>query len=176
MTTKKTDTKQDAIAHLGELIQDIKVTMMTTVEADGSIRSRPMWTHNENFNGELWFFTNESAPKCDEVRDDHHVNLAYSDASRDRYVSVSGMARIVRDRQKIHELWDPSLKAWFPKGVDDPDIALICVSVDKAEYWDTPNKHMVQLVGFVKSVLTGEKYTPGDHQKIDLGQGSGAAH
>ena len=168
MTTKKTE-KKDAVAHLAELIQGIKVTMMTTVEADGSIRSRPMWTQNSDFDGQLWFFTHEAAPKVDEVEEDHHVNLAYSDSSRDRYVSVSGTARVVRDRAKIHEMWDPSLKAWFPKGVDDPDIALLCVSVNKAEYWDTPNKHMVQLIGFVKSVLTGEPYRPGGHEKLDLG-------
>ena len=168
MTTKKTE-KKDVVAHLAELIQGIKVTMMTTVEEDGSIRSRPMWTQNSDFNGQLWFFTHEAAPKVDEVEEDHHVNLAYSDSSRDRYVSVSGTARVVRDRAKIHEMWDPSLKAWFPKGVDDPDIALLCVSVNKAEYWDTPNKHMVQLIGFVKSVLTGEPYRPGGHEKIDLG-------
>jgi general stress protein 26 len=175
MTTKKTD-KKDAVAQLAELIQGIKVTMMTTVEPDGCIRSRPMWTHNDDFKGELWFFTHESAPKVDEVQADQHVNLAYSDASRDRYVSVSGVASVVRDRQKIHELWNPALKAWFPKGVDDPDIALICVKVNKAEYWDTPNKRMVQLIGFVKAVLTGEKYSPGEHQKIDLENAGDAMH
>ena len=167
MTTNKTETK-DSVAHLAELIQGIKVTMMTTVEADGSIRSRPMWTQNTDFKGQLWFFTHEAAPKVDEVQEDHHVNLAYSDSTRDRYVSVSGMARVVRDRAKIRELWDPTLKAWFPKGVDDPDIALLCVDVTKAEYWDTPNKRMVQLIGFVKSVLTGQPYRPGGHEKLDL--------
>lgn len=170
MTTTKTD-KKDVVAHLAELIQGIKVTMLATVEKDGSLRSRPMWTQNSDFNGQLWFFTHEAAPKVDEVEEDRHVNLAYSDSSRDRYVSVTGTARVVRDRAKIHELWDPSLKAWFPKGVDDPDIALLCVTVTKAEYWDTPNKHMVQLIGFVKSVLTGEAYRPGGHEKIDLGKG-----
>jgi general stress protein 26 len=175
MTTKKTE-KKDAVAHLAELIQGIKVTMMTTVEEDGSIRSRPMWTQNSDFTGQLWFFTHEAAPKVDEVEEDHHVNLAYSDTTRDRYVSVSGTGRVVRDRTKIHELWDPTLKAWFPKGVDDPDIALLCVSVSKAEYWDTPNKRMVQLVGFVKSVLTGEPYRPGGHEKIDLGHSPSSTH
>ena len=168
MTTKKTE-KKDSVAQLAELIQGIKVTMMTTVEEDGCIRSRPMWTQNKDFDGQLWFFTRDSTPKVDEVEGDSHVNLAYADATRDRYVSVSGTARVVRDSAKIHELWDPSLKAWFPKGVDDPEIALLCVSVSKAEYWDTPNKRMVQLVGFVKSVLTGETYRPGKHEKLDLG-------
>jgi general stress protein 26 len=175
MTMKKTE-KKDAVAQLAELIQGIKVTMMTTVEKDGSIRSRPMWTQNTDFNGELWFFTHDAAPKVGEVQDDHHVNLSYADSTRDRYVSVSGTGILVRDRAKIHELWDPSLKAWFPKGVDDPDIALLCVRVEKAEYWDTPNKHMVQLVGFVKSVLTGEPYRPGGHEKLDLNPGHSSTH
>lgn len=175
MTTKKTE-KKDAVAQLAELIQGIKVTMMTTVEKDGCIRSRPMWTQNTDFNGELWFFTHDATPKVEEVRGDHHVNLSYADSTRDRYVSVSGTGRVVRDQAKIHALWDPSLKAWFPKGVEDPDIALLCVRVEKAEYWDTPNKHMVQLVGFVKSVLTGEAYHPGGHEKIDLTKSSVPTH
>ncbi|MDQ3122831.1 MAG: pyridoxamine 5'-phosphate oxidase family protein [Actinomycetota bacterium] len=36
--------------------------MMTTVEADGSLRSRPMWTQGDEFDGSLWFFTSDEAP------------------------------------------------------------------------------------------------------------------
>lgn len=167
MTTKKTETK-DAVVHLAELINGIKVAMMTTVEKDGSMRSRPMWTQNRDFDGELWFFTREPSPKVDQVLKDHHVSLAYAEPSKDRYVSVSGMAQVVHDKEKIRELWDPSLKAWFPEGLDDPEIALLRVTVTQAEYWDTPNSRMVQVVGFVKAVVTGQPYHPGDHEKINL--------
>ena len=167
MATKKTDRK-DPIAHLSELIRGIKVTMMTTMGEDGTLRSRPMWTHDRDFDGELWFFTREHSPKVDEVERDHHVNLSYSDPTRDRYVSVSGTARLVRDKEKARELWNPTLRAWFPQGLDDPELALLCVRVNKAEYWDTPNSRMVQLVGFVKGVLTGEPYRPGDNEKVNL--------
>lgn len=175
MATKKTE-KKDPIAHLGELIHGIKVAMMTTVEPDGSLRSRPMWTHNRDFDGELWFFTREHSPKVDEVEHDHHVNLSYSEPGKDRYVSVSGMARLVLDKEKARELWDPTLKAWFPQGLDDPELALLCVKVHKAEYWDTPNKRMVQLVGFVKSVLTGEQFRPGENEKVNLDESGAPLH
>jgi general stress protein 26 len=167
MVTKKTDRK-NPIEHLGELIHGIQVAMMTTVEEDGTLRSRPMWTHDRDFDGELWFFTHEHSPKVDEVERDHHVSLSYSDPTRDRYVSVSGVARLVRDKEKARELWNPTLKAWFPQGLDDPELALLGVTVTKAEFWDTPNKRMVQLVGFVKGVLTGEPYRPGEHEKVTL--------
>jgi general stress protein 26 len=175
MATKTTE-KKDPITHLGELIHGIKVTMMTTVEEEGTLRSRPMWTHDRDFDGELWFFTREHSPKVDEVERDHHVNLSYSDPTRDRYVSVSGLARLVLDKEKARELWNPTLKAWFPKGLDDPELALLCVKVNKAEYWDTPNSRMVQLVGFVKGVLTGEPYHPGDNEKVNLDEAGAPVH
>jgi general stress protein 26 len=175
MATKKLE-KKDPITHLGELIHGIKVTMMTTVEGDGSLRSRPMWTHDRDFDGELWFFTREHTPKVDAVERDHHVNLSYSDPTRDRYISVSGLARLIVDKEKARELWNPTLKAWFPKGLDDPELALLCVKVNKAEYWDTPNSRMVQLVGFVKGVLTGEPYHPGDNEKVNLDEAGAPLH
>lgn len=167
MARKTKDTK-DVIQHLDELIKGIKVAMMTTVEEDGSLRGRPMWTHDRDFDGELWFFTREHTPKVGEVEHHHHVNLAYSDPGRERYVSVSGRCRLVLDKEKARELWNPTLKAWFPQGLDDPELALLCVHVEKAEYWDTPSSRMVQLAGFVKATLTGQKYEPGDNQKVAL--------
>ena len=172
MTKKKAEkrdgSRKDAIAHLGELIHGIKVAMMTTVEADGSLRSRPMWTHDRDFDGELWFFTREHSAKVGEVEHDHHVNLSYAEPSKDRFVSVSGRCRLVLDKEKARQLWNPTLKAWFPQGVDDPELALLCVKVEKAEYWDVPSSRMVQLVGFVKAVLAGETYEPGENEKVSL--------
>ncbi|WP_224367886.1 pyridoxamine 5'-phosphate oxidase family protein [Hyalangium versicolor] len=174
MSKKKAEHKgteqgqQDAITHLGELIHGIKVAMMSTIDADGSLRSRPMWTHDRDFDGELWFFTREHSAKVDEVEHDHHVNLSYADPSKDRYISVSGRCRLVLDKEKARELWNPTLKAWFPKGLDDPELALLCVKVEKAEYWDIPNSRMVQLIGFAKAVLTGEQYRPGDNAKVQV--------
>lgn len=167
MTTTKNP--QDVVQHLGKLIHGIQVAMMTTVDTDGSLRSRPMWTHDQDFDGELWFFTNDHTHKVDEVENDHHVGLAYSDPTRNRYVSVSGRCQLIRDKAKARELWSPALKAWFPQGLDDPNLALLRVTVEKAEYWDTPNSKAVQLVGFVKAVLTGARYHPGDNQKLDRG-------
>ncbi|MFP2961967.1 pyridoxamine 5'-phosphate oxidase family protein [Myxococcus sp. 1LA] len=175
MARKKKDT-QDVTEHFDDLIKGIKVAMMTTVEADGSLRSRPMWTHDRDFDGELWFFTREHSPKVDEVAHDHHVNLAYSDPSRDRYVSVSGRCRLVLDKEKARELWNPTLKAWFPEGLDDPELALLCVRVEKAEYWDTPSSRMVQFAGMVKAAITGQPYAPGDNQKLDLDDSAPLTH
>lgn len=156
------------IRKLGEMIKEIKFAMLTTAEPDGTLRSRPMATQATEFNGELWFFTAASAPKVDEIEQDHHVNLSYAAPDKNLYVSVSGKARMVRDKQKAEELWNPAYKAWFPKGLDDPDLALLKVSVTQAEYWDSSSSAVVHLVGFVKALATGERYHAGENEKIDL--------
>lgn len=156
------------IRKLGEMIKEIKFAMLTTAEPDGTLRSRPMATQATEFNGELWFFTAASAPKVDEIEQDHHVNLSYAAPDKNLYVSVSGKARMMRDKQKAEELWNPAYKAWFPKGLDDPDLALLKVSATQAEYWDSSSSAVVHLVGFVKALATGERYHPGENEKIDL--------
>lgn len=156
------------IKKLRDLIKDIKFAMLTTIEDDGSLRSRPMATQDCDFDGDLWFFTNAKAPKVEEVQHDQHVNVSYAEPDQQKYVSVSGTAQLVRDRSKIEELWNPLFKAWFPQGLEDPDLALLKVNVDKAEYWDSPSSKVVRLAGFLKAVATGKPISnPGDNEKIE---------
>ena len=158
-----------SIEKLGEMIDGIKVAMLTTSEPDGVLRSRPMMTQQVEFDGDLWFFTSATAPKAAELQNDHNVNVSFADPGGQRYVSVSGAASLVRDPAKIRDLWHPIFKAWFPNGPDDPDLALIKVNVEQAEYWDSPSGKMVQLAGFVKSLATGQRLeNAGDNEKLDL--------
>ncbi len=152
-----------------EMIGDIRFAMLTTVGADGSLRSRPMATQKTDFDGDLWFFTDDDSPKVDEIHQEHHVAVSYADPGSQKYVSVSGFASMVQDRQRIRELWTPAVKVWFPRGVDDPHLSLLRVRVQAIEYWDSPSSKMVQLYGFAKAVLTGKRpENVGDHKKIDV--------
>lgn len=160
--------KDNPTQKLGELIKDLKFAMLTTVDDDGSLRSRPMATQNKTFDGELWFFTRASAPKVHEIEREQHVNVSYAHPTDQTYVSVSGKARVVRDVKKNEELWTAPMKAWFPKGPDDPETALLKITVDKAEYWDSASSAVVHMIGFVKATFTGKPYHAGENEKITL--------
>ncbi|MEO5929952.1 MAG: pyridoxamine 5'-phosphate oxidase family protein [Candidatus Kapaibacterium sp.] len=163
------DGENEHINKLGELIKDIRFAMLTTICDDGSLRSRPMTTQEMEFDGDLWFFTSDATPLVGEVKKENHVNVSYADADDNRYVSVSGVGEMVHDRKKIEELWNPAYKAWFPKGLEDPNIALIKVHVENAEYWDSPSSKLVALAGFVKALATGKQYDGGgEHEKLEL--------
>lgn len=161
---------QGDVEKLRDLIKGIKIAMLTTVdENNGSLRSRPMGTQTEDFDGHyLWFFTYGTSPKVQDVQKERQVNVSYADPGGNRYVSVSGRALLVRDKKTMEKYWDAPLKAWFPDGLETPDIALLQVSVDKAEYWDGPSNKLVTLVGFLKALATGEKFEGGENEKINL--------
>ena len=153
-----TESNQDNINKLRQMLKGIRIGMLTTVDDEGRLHSRPMATQEQEFDGTLWFFTGISSAKAHEIERDHHVNISYASPEDNRYVSVSGMGRLVRDPAKAKQLWSPIHKAWFPKGLDDPELGLLQVDVDRAEYWDSPSSAVVQLVGFAKSILTGRAY------------------
>ncbi len=158
----------DAIRKLNEMVKDIKFAMLTTEQPDGTLRSRPMVTQEADNDGCLWFFTGASSPKVSEVRSHQQVNVSYAAPDDQRYVSVSGTAETVRERSKIEQFWNPLYKAYFPKGMDDPDLCLLRVHITDAEYWDAPSSRMVQLAGFVKAIATGERAHIGEHKKLDI--------
>ena len=137
-------------------IKGIKIAMLTTSDKDGQLKSRPMATQETEFDGTVWFFTRDESPKVNAIENNEQVNLAYADPQGNRYVSIAGAATIVRDRAKIKELWTPAMKAWFPDGEDDPQLALIRVDAEGAQYWDFASKTLVQIAGFVKAVATGQ--------------------
>lgn len=151
---------------LFKLIEDVEYCMLATADEDGTIRSRPMATQREYKDQDLYLFTKKNSPKCVEIEHESDVNLAYAHPSKQHYVSVSGRAEMVEDRAKIEAMWNPAYKAWFPEGLDDPELGLIKVSIQKAEYWDSHSSPVVHLIGVAKAMLTGQQYKPGDHGKI----------
>lgn len=154
---------------LYELIDDIRICMMTTTGDDGHIFSRPMYALKPDEAGDLWFFTRSASPKVSEFGAEGHVNLAFAHPGKQHYVSVSGRAELVRDKRIIDEKWAEPMRTWFPDGKDDPQLALVRVHPQSGEYWDSPSSAVVHLYGYVKASLTGEPpHELSDTQKVEL--------
>ena len=158
----------EGAAKLYELIKDVRIAMMTTVEADGSLHSRPMYNHKADEAGDLWFFTRAQTPKVAELKKDSQVNLAYADPSNQNYVSVSGKAEIVTDKAKAKELWSTQMEAWFPQGPEDESVVLIKVTGKTAEYWEGPGGRIATAFSLLKVKVTGERYSGGENEVVEL--------
>jgi general stress protein 26 len=154
-------------ARLKELIEDIRIAMMTTRDADGTLRSRPLQTLRCADEGTLWFFTSASSPKVAEAAaGGWQVNLSYANPEKQDYVSVSGLATLSRDRKLMEALWSKWVEVFFPKGVDDPDLALLRVDIEKAEYWDSPGTAIGRAFALTRALVTGKKDAVGENVKI----------
>lgn len=160
-------TEQQKIEKVNKLISDMHACMLTTRDTDGSLRSRPMGVQAADFDGDLWFFTSRSSHKYEELEQDPKVSVSFSDVKANNYVSMTGDASFIEDRDKMRELWKPFLKTWFPKGIDDPDLALFCVRCHQAEYWDGPSGIGMALA-LAKSYVTGNDKALGENEKVAL--------
>ncbi len=158
----------EARAKVHALIKDIQFAMMGSIAPEGFIHARPMVAQHKEGDSDFWFFTDRHSEKIPEIRADPRVMLSYAEPSSQTYVSVSGTASLVDDRRKIEELWSEPLRTWFPKGSDDPEIILIRVEAERAQYWDSPSSTVVHAYGYVKAALTGERPDPGDEAKVRL--------
>ncbi len=166
MTAETVDTSK-----LWDMIKDIRFGMLTVRGADGRLYARPMTTQNGEADrgGVIWFFMSRSGQPMADLARSPDVNVSYSDPGSDAYVSVSGSARVVDDPAKKKELWSAAAKAWFPGGVDDPDLALVAVLVAEAEYWDVKSNKAVQIFRIAKAAITGEQ--PADlaeHRRVRM--------
>lgn len=147
------ESKTGQWTELIEKIADIKFAMMTTESESGFLHSRPMATLEATEAGAFWFFTGKSSLKVREIYHDHRVNLAYVSSGNNTFVSVAGEAHIIEDTAKAKALWNPFMRAWFPEGLEDPDLVLLRVDVDEAEYWDMASNKMRTLIQFAKSMV-----------------------
>jgi general stress protein 26 len=143
-------------------IEDIEIAMMTTRRPDGHLHSRAMATQKRADGADLWFVTLEDTQKVRDVAADPHINLSYYKDRTREWISVSGLASISRGRQKIHELYAPDWKAWFPKEddprhgtKDDPRMVLVGVDVHAATFLEVNKPQPIVLFEVVKGWLTG---------------------
>jgi general stress protein 26 len=150
---------------LQELIERIPVVMMTTINREQQLTSRPMLAVQAE--GEvLWFLTRAETDKLHDIAADDRVNVGFVGPSGE-YASVSGRASVSDDRQRVERLWNPTYRAWFPEGLEDPNIVLLRISAERGAYWETSSSRAQRLVGIIKAVISGEPYEI-EKQQIDF--------
>jgi general stress protein 26 len=128
------DDQEDKQKHLKELIKTFRTAMLVTRASDGGLRGRPLSLADAHDDGVVYFATSIESPKVTELESAPDVAVTLQDSKR--YVSITGTARITRDRALVERLWSETWKLWFPKGKDDPDLCVVVVTPREAEYWD----------------------------------------
>ena len=159
------------------LVDGIEIAQFTTRRADGHLVSRPMAVQRRTAGTDLWFMTNAESHKLEELATDAHVNCAfYKDRTRE-WVSVSGTAVVSRDKQLIHDLYQPDWRAWLGDeggerngGPDDPRIALVLIEAHSVTYSKQDRPLPLVLFEVAKGIVTGQPPKVSDLRTLDEGE------
>jgi len=152
-----------------KLLRNFNKGMLATISVDGKIHSQPVYIAEANFDDFIWLIACIDTSFITELQVCNSINLSMQ--SGYRIVSISGKAEIVRDENKIDELWSISSfkvwQQWFPQGRIDPSVCLIHVITEKAEYWDYSGMYGIK-VAFqkAKAIITGQRFE--DNPGVDI--------
>ncbi len=150
---------------LATLIQPMDgVAMLTSIDVDGALISRPMAPLEMDERGAIWFFTDVHSAKVEQLRS---LNLSFSDAERSTYVSLCGHGDLEIDRAHIKRLWSPLARPWFPDGTASENLALLKFTPSAAEYWDAVDTKMVHLFATAISVIAARPIGMGEHGHLE---------
>ncbi len=137
------------------LLKDFSTAMLVTHTDDHPFHARPMevaWVSPENH---VWFFTSAKSAKVDEIQEDQDVLLTFQD-DHQKYITLTGYAELITDREKMADLWKESYRVWFPGDLEDPNLLLVRVIPREAEYWDNSGTKGVRyLYEAAKAYLQG---------------------
>jgi general stress protein 26 len=158
------------IDHVWKLVEDIPVAMVVTHEGQGqNMRARPMAARPAKEEGAIYFLTDADTPKAQEIRRNQSVCLAFADNKAQKYVSISGHAEMLDDRERVKKYWSVYDKAFWPDK-NDPRIRVLRVTPESAEFWEGDGR-VVTAVKLVAAIASGERMNVGENEKVALSQG-----
>lgn len=134
-------TKEQHLENINAIIKDVKFTMFSTITTDEKhIHACPMTTNkNELENAKIWFIGDKTTEMVKDIEKNPQVNLSYTSTDDKNFVSINGVAKLIDDKAKLDELWSPIYNAFYEHGKDDPNVQIICVECNGAEYWQSGN-------------------------------------
>jgi general stress protein 26 len=160
---KTTNQTNPDLQKLCDLIQDMSICMLTTIDVDHALVSRPMAVLEMDSDGVLWFFTNMNSEKTTALS---AMNLTFTNESNGTYISLSGCGEINSEVKNIERLWTFFAKPWFPEGVDSTNLVLLKFLPNTAEYWDAPQSKMVRIFAMAASIIAGKPIGLGEHDTL----------
>ena len=160
---------QQAIDKLKELVDRIDIGMMATYpKNDQYIYSVPMSRQEVDEHGNIWFLFSAKCNTHKNLLSDNRISILFAKPSDYTFLTVHGTGEILRDQARIDKYWNPFMEGWFEMGKDDPDIRILKVSVEDANYWDTQSNKMFTFFKMIKNAITNDKMDIGREGSLDI--------
>jgi general stress protein 26 len=159
----------EALKKMKEIAEETQTCFFcTNIKTGSPLSIRPMAVQKVDDEGNLWFLSSNDSHKNEEIKHDDHVHLLFQESHYSGFLNVYGDAYISADKAKIKELWNPTLKAWFTEGEDDPRISVIKVIPAEAYYWDNKHGNAIAFIKQTASAVIGKTFDDSVEGKLDI--------
>ena len=133
------------LSTMARYMRQLDICMMVTQSKRGILNSRPMSNNGDvKYNGSSYFFTYEGSKKIKDIEANPQVNLNF-EGKNDLYLSVSGKAKLLRNKALFAEHWVDSLQQWFKEGIETKGMVLIHVEGEQLHYWQKNKEGKIKL-------------------------------
>lgn len=157
----------EEIKTVADVLDKARIGLLTTLDEDGRLVSRPLALVDHEFDGSVYFFVARDSHKVHDIAANPQVNVGVETSKG--WLSISGTAHLTTDSQKIDDLWTTGAEAWFDQGRDDPQVALLEVDAHTVESWTSTEPKALTLLKYAKAAATGgHPQNVGDNQTISL--------
>jgi len=160
----RTMSTEEAVDKIWELAKSIDICMFVTWDGEHQ-RARPLSARPNRDEGRIYFLTDVTGAKDEQIDRFPRVTLAFSDHRAHDYVVITGTARVSDDRATIKALWSSLDKSWWDSP-EDPAVRAIIVEPHDAEIWKGPNR-LIAGAKLLAAAVTGGKVDFGESKKVD---------
>ncbi|MFD2550546.1 pyridoxamine 5'-phosphate oxidase family protein [Bizionia sediminis] len=167
MKTQNYTKDKNGIQKMHQLITVPKVVMLATQLNKTPFSVCPMTLQELDDQGQMWFFSSKTSSHFSDIQEDNSVQIMYTDELKQQYISIYGNATHIVDSQKTKELWNPKFNKWF-EGMDDSNLALLCVNIEQASYWDSGLGKLVSFFSIADGVIQDNPQNVGSKGHIDM--------
>lgn len=164
---KKSD--RNDLKIIADTIEEAEICMLTTVDHNGGLCSRPMNVLELDEEGNLWFFVSSDSQVMEEIRKIPVVNVTFT-CGKEKFISAMAIGYEAFDNEKKLDLWNPDFKNWFKEDLKIKDLALLKLDLQEVEYWGTPHYPAFKILDFMRSISRDEPNHALIYEKIDLRQ------
>ena len=111
------------------------MTMMLGLDGVEDGHARPMTAQVEGDYGPIWFFTTKDNAIVQRLNSGNRAIATFVSKGHELFATVHGTVALDNDHAAIDRLWNRFAAAWYEKGKDDPNLALLRLDPERAEIW-----------------------------------------
>ncbi len=151
---------------LSDLLQGGTTLMVATKSPDGEVDSRPL-TVADVTGSTIRILIDTTADWAKHLVDGDWTLATLSDTRSNAFASLTGRLSTTTDAAEIDELWNPFAGAYFDDGRESVGIAVMHITPERGEYWDSPSGRIGTLISLVKAKL-GDGEDSGEHGDVSV--------